>query len=383
MIARAAESVLRDLATQFKAIALMGPRQCGKTTLIRKVFAHKPYVSLETPEERVMALADPRQFLAKFPNGAILDEVQRTPELFSYLQQILDESPKNGLFILSGSNNFLLMESITQSLAGRVVYLDLLPFSLQENRSIPNYPLTLNQAIFNGGFPAITFNKVNPYQWFSSYVRTYIERDVRLIKNVSSLELFQRLLYLCAGRIGQQIHLTHLANEVGTDHKTIQSWLGILRASYIIYFLPPYYKNYNKRIIKTPKLYFYDTGLACSLLGIDKVEQLATDKNRGFLFENWVILEIMKNRFNKALRANLFYFRDSAGNEIDLLIEEGGTVSPIEIKSAETLNDSFYKNLIYFEKLSAKKGTVIYGGGHTGISQNGFEIKNWLDVSVL
>lgn len=371
------------MARQFKAVAVMGPRQSGKTTLIRKVFSHKPYISLELPEERTMALNDPRQFLSRFPKGAILDEIQRAPELFSYLQQVLDETTETGLFILSGSNNFLLLESITQSLAGRVVYLDLLPFSLVENKRIPEYVLNLNEVIFKGGYPAITVNKVNTYQWFSSYVRTYIERDVRLIKNISSLELFQRLLYLCAGRIGQQINLTNLANEVGTDHKTIQSWLGIMQASYILYFLPPYFNNFKKRIIKAPKLYFYDTGLACSLLGIDTAEQVTNNKSRGFLFENWVIMEVMKNRFNKALRANLFYFRDSAGNEVDLIIDQGGKQIPMEIKSAETINESFFKNLLYFDKLTGTKGMLIYGGDKSGFIQNGFDVKNWRDVTTL
>ncbi len=383
MIDRIAEPLLLELAKQFKAIAVTGPRQGGKTTLIRKVFSDKPYISLETPDERNQAISDPRQFLMRFPDGAVLDEVQRVPELFSYLQQILDESTRTGLFVLSGSNNFLLMESITQSLAGRVAYLDLLPFSLEENTAIKDFQLQLNEAIFLGGYPAITYNRINPYQWFSAYVRTYIERDVRLIKNISSLELFQRLVYLCAGRVGQQVNLTNLANEVGTDHKTIQSWLGILQTSYIIYLLPPFYKNFNKRVIKASKLYFYDTGLVTFLLGIDKAEQLAIHSSKGFLFENWIITELMKNRFNKGLRANLFYFRDSTGNEVDVIIDEGGKLLPIEIKSAATLNDSFYKNLIYFEKLTNSKGLLLYGGDKTGFAYKGFEVKNWLDVKTI
>ena len=383
MIDRNAEALLKRLALQFKAIALTGPRQSGKTTLIRKVFYEKPYVSLESPEERRLAINDPRQFLSRFPQGAILDEIQRAPELFSYLQQVLDEAKENGLFILTGSNNFLLLESITQSLAGRVAYLDLLPFSWEENSRIEGYSTNLNDTIFFGGYPAITYQKVDTYQWFSSYVRTYVERDVRLLKNISSLELFQRLLYLCAGRIGQQLNLTNLANEVGTDHKTIQSWLSIMQASYILYLLPPYFKNFNKRIIKAPKLYFYDTGLASFLLGIDKPEQLMNHGSKGFLFENWVIMELMKNRFSKGLRANFFYFRDSAGNEVDIIIDLGGRQVPIEIKSGETINDSFFSNLQYYEKLSEEKGVLIYGGEKSGFSYKGFEIRNWRNLITL
>ncbi len=384
MIHRQAADILNKLASQFRTVAVVGPRQSGKTTLIREVFPQKPYISLEGMDERKLALDDPRQFLSRFPNGAILDEVQRAPDLFSYLQQMLDETDQRGLFILSGSNNFSMLESITQSLAGRIGYLDLLTFSLSENNQIKDHPTTLNDHLFLGGYPAVTFQKMEPHHWLSAYVRTYIERDVRQIKNISSLELFQRTLYLCAGRIGQQLNLSNLAAEVGTDHKTIQSWLGIMQASYILYFLQPYYKNFNKRIIKAPKIYFYDTGLASFLLGINQASQLTNHMSKGFLFENWIISELLKNRFNKAQRSNLFYFRDSTGNEIDVLLDHGSTQTPIEIKSAETLNDSFFKNLSYFEKLTGQKGGILmYAGDKAGFEYMNYQVRNWKDVHTI
>jgi predicted AAA+ superfamily ATPase len=381
MIDRIADATLITLAKTFKAVALTGPRQSGKTTLARKTFRDKPYVSLENPEENALALTDPVQFLSRYPDGAVFDEVQRAPLLFSYLQQILDENPAKGQFILTGPNNFLLLESITQSLAGRVGYLELLPFSLAELQRVNGYSNELNDTIFRGGYPAIAHDQADPRLWFASYVRSYVERDVRQIKNISSLTLFQRFVYLCAGRVGQQLNMSSLANDVGLDYKTIQSWLAILQAGYIIYLLPPYYRNFNKRIVKSPKLYFYDSGLVCYLLGITSSDQLTNHGYRGALFENFVITELIKNRFNRGERSNLFFFRDSTGNELDIVIETGGQVIPVEIKSAESLNDGFFKALTYWEKLSHQKGgKLIYAGAKSGIKRGDFVVKNWKDV---
>jgi len=383
MISRDSSKQLKAISTSFKAIAITGPRQSGKTTLTKSFFPAKPYITLENPTDRNLALADPVSFLKAFPTGAILDEVQKAPELFSYLQGILDASDEKGKFILAGSNNFLLLESISQSLAGRVGYLDLLPFSIHETEICPRPPSGLEENIFLGGYPSVVHDRTTPQDWFASYVRTYVERDVRLVKNIADLVTFQRFLYLCAGRIGQQINLTNLANDVGVDHKTIQSWLGVLQASYIIYSLPPYYKNFNKRLIKTSKLYFYDTGLACYLLGIKNSTELVNHGYRGPLFENFIITELIKNRYNQGKRSNLFYWRDGSGNEIDVLIDEGSIQIPVEIKSAATINMDFFKGLHYWEKLTGQKGGHLVFTGEGSKTHQDFIINNWRDVKHL
>jgi predicted AAA+ superfamily ATPase len=382
MIDRDSSKLLKEIASSFKAIAITGPRQSGKTTLTKTFFPEKPYVTLENPTERNLALADPVSFLSSFPQGAILDEVQKAPELFSYLQGILDDSTEKGKFVLTGSNNFLLLESISQSLAGRVGYLDLLPFSIHESGICPQPPITVEEAIFLGGYPSVVHDRIKPETWFASYVRTYVERDVRLVKNISDLATFQRFLYLCAGRIGQQINLTNLANDTGVDHKTIQSWLGVLQASYIVYTLPPFYKNFNKRLTKTAKLYFYDTGLVCYLLGIKNASELSNHGYRGPLFENFVISELLKNRYNKGQRSNLFYWRDGSSNEIDILVDSGAKQVPIEIKSAATLNLDFFKGLNYWEKLTGQTGgQLIYTGDEK--QHKSFSVYNWKNIGQL
>lgn len=378
LIPREAASKLTQLYQQFKAVAVVGPRQSGKTTLVRSSFPDKPYVSLENPQERNFASSDPLQFLSQFPQGAILDEVQRVPELLSYLQQILDNKSQRGQFILSGSNNFLLLEKITQTLAGRVAYLDLLPLSLTELRNSIGLQADVNEHLWRGAYPEIWSENILASDWFNAYVRTYVERDVRLIRNIENLFLFEKLLALCAGRVGQLLNASQLANEIGLDVKTVQAWLGILQASYIIFFLPPYFKNFNKRIIKTPKLYFYDTGLACNLLGIRQPAELTQHPLRGALFENLVVLEMLKTRYNKGERSNLFFWRDSSGNEIDLLLDQGQTQYPIEIKSAQTINDSQFKGLYFWSKLSGQAGgTLIYGGDAVQNRSNGIRVLSW------
>ncbi len=383
MIARDSSDLLKEIAKSFKAIFITGPRQSGKTTLTKSFFLNKPYVTLENPTDRNLALADPVSFLAAFPQGAILDEIQKAPELLSYLQGILDSSDERGKFVLTGSNDFLLLESISQSLAGRVGYLDLLPFSIHESGLCPQPPATLEESIFLGGYPSVIHDRTNPETWFASYTRTYVERDVRLVKNISDLTTFQRFLYLCAGRIGQQINLTNLANDTGVDHKTIQSWLGVLQASYIVYTLPPYYKNFNKRLTKSSKLYFYDTGLACYLLGIKKWSELNHHGYRGPLVENFIITELLKNRYNKGQRSNLFYWRDSSGNEVDVLIDNGSTQIPVEIKSAATLNMDFFKGLNYWEKLTGQTGGIMVYSGEGSKTYKNFSVFNWKDISGL
>lgn len=360
MIRRKAENELRSLAGQFKAVAVVGPRQSGKTTIVRFVFGNKPYVNLENPDIRRYAIEDPRGFLANYPNGAILDEAQRTPELFSYLQQILDESAIPGLFIITGSNNFLLQENISQSLAGRVGYLFLLPLSLEE---ISYNGTNSNVPIFKGGYPALYNDKTDTVKWYANYIRTYVERDVRQLKNINDLFTFERFLRLCAGRIGQLLNMSSLAVEVGVDVKTISSWISVLETSFIAFRLQPFHKNYNKRIVKMSKLYFYDTGLAVALLGVENPEQLVFHPFRGSLFENLVVLNFLKHRYNVGKQANLFFWRDNVGNEIDLILNNGNQLIPIEIKSGQTLSGDFMKGIQFWNKMTQSEGGfVVYGG---------------------
>lgn len=360
MIKREAERQIRVLAEQFKAVAVVGPRQSGKTTLVKMIFKEKAYVNFENPDTRLFATDDPRGFLANYPNGAIFDEAQRVPEIFSYLQQILDESEINGMFIITGSNNFLLQETISQSLAGRVGYLNLLPLTLSE---INDTESTIEQRLFKGCYPSLHKEDSDPALWHINYIRTYIERDVRLIKNIVNLISFERFLRLCAGRIGQLLNMHSLAIEVGVDTKTIAAWISVLESSFVVFRLQPYHKNFNKRIVKMPKLYFCDTGLATALLGIQNAQQLDLHPFKGSLFENMVIVDFLKRRFNKARDSNLFFWRDNVGNEIDLLIDNGSELCPIEIKSGQTVTNDYFKGIQFWIKTSQQEGgTIIYGG---------------------
>lgn len=360
MIYREAEKELQLLSAQFKAVAVTGPRQSGKTTLVKNVFNEKAYVNLENPDLRQFAREDPRGFLSNYPDGAILDEVQRVPELFSYLQQILDEKEQNGSFILTGSNNFLLNSNISQSLAGRVGYLFLLPLDIGEINPGANMS---NQLIFKGGYPEIYQKDIDPKKYYDNYIRTYVERDVRLLKNITDLYTFERFLRLCAGRTGQLLNMSSLAADVGVDVKTIGSWLGVLEASFIAFRLYPYHENYNKRIVKMPKLYFYDTGLASALMGIEDVSQLTIHPLRGGLFENLVVVDFLKRLYNNGKQNNLYFWRDNIGNEVDLLIKKGANRYPVEIKSAQTISDEFFKGIRYWNKLTnTEGGYLVYAG---------------------
>lgn len=381
MIKRNADTKLTHLARTFKAVAVTGPRQSGKTTLIKTLFKDKPYISLENIDNRNYALQDPRGFLSNYPKGVILDEIQRTPELFSYLQERLDNSKAKGQYILSGSNNFLIQQNITQSLAGRIGYLNLLPFSSTELAQSRKLLKDDNALLLQGFFPPVYDQKIPAPEWCQNYIRTYIERDVRQIKNISDLLLFQRFMALLAGRCGQELNASTLSNEAGVDVKTIQSWIGILESSFIVFLLKPHHKNFNKIIVKRPKVYFYDTALVCSLLQISNTTQLNTHPLRGAIFENMIILEFIKERTNKGLPINLFYWRDKTGHEIDLLIDNAGKLSPIEIKSGKTINNEFFKNLTYWDKISNQKnGLVIYAGDENQKRSNGIEIKSWRSI---
>lgn len=378
MIRREAENKIIQLSRQFKSVALVGPRQSGKTTLVRKVFRNLPYVNLEAPDIRNFAMNDPRGFLDQYSSGAVLDEAQRVPELFSYLQQILDESPEPGRFIITGSNNFLLQQNISQSLAGRIAYLYLLPFSMDEIETGKN----VDEYIFKGSYPPVYDQPVDSFNWYINYTRTYVERDVRQLKNISDLNSFEKFIKLCAGRIGQLLNMSNLAIETGVDSKTIGSWISILESSFIVYRLFPHHKNFNKRVVKMPKLYFYDTGLACSLLGLQKAEQLVSHHMRGNLFENLIINEFIKNRFNQGLPHNLYFWRDNIGHEIDLLVDTGKKLVPVEIKSGKTVTPEYFSGLEYYNKISGQSmGMVIYAGDTQQTRSKGITVLPWKETN--
>lgn len=356
-------SVINDAIKYFPVITITGPRQSGKTTLIKHLFNQLPYYSLENIDVLNFALNDPIAFLNQHPNGMILDEVQNAPELLSYIQGLVDEN-SDCKFILSGSSQFSMLKSVTQSLAGRTAIFELLPLSYSE---VSKYTDTksLDEIIFEGFYPAIYSDKNIPKYLYPNYVKTYIERDVRDLLQVKDLLQFQTFLRLCAGRIGSLFNASELSNEVGVSVNTIKSWLSVLQASYIVTLLPPFFANTQKRLIKTPKLYFNDTGLACYLLGIETPDQLSRDKMRGNLFENFIITESLKYRFNQGKDRNLYFYRDSNQNEVDLLLQIGDRYKAIEIKSSQTYNPSFEKGLKAFESLSDVKilnKFIVYSG---------------------
>lgn len=382
MLHRQAAQVVQEKAKQYPVIAITGPRQSGKSTLSKMLFPRKAYCNLEAPDNRQFALEDPRRFLAQYPQGAILDEIQHCPELFSYIQVIVDEKKQPGQFILTGSQQFGLQQKISQSLAGRAGYLQLLPFTLHELQSNNLAPDNLDTLLFNGLYPPLYDRKIQPKFWFSDYIMTYLERDVRQQLNIQNLTTFQRFLQLCAARTGQLLNLSSLANDCGVTHNTAKSWLSVLEASYVLYLLPPHHKNFNKRLMKAPKLYFYDTGIAAQLLGIQSPQQIATHPLRGELFETWVVGEFIKNRFNQGLLSNLYFWREHHGHEIDLLIEQGNKLIPIEIKSGQTLTSDYFKQIDYWHRVSqsGEEAWLIYGGQD---SQHRKKVRavGWADIN--
>ena len=384
MIQRIAGKKISELASKFKAVAVTGARQTGKTTLVKQIFKDKPYVSLENPDNRSFALEDPRGFLANYPNGAILDEIQRTPALFSYLQEILDNTKQKGLFILTGSNNFLLQQSISQTLSGRIATIHLLPFSIEELKNGKVLPKNDDELMIKGFYPPVYDQEIDPQDWCPNYIRTYIEKDVRQIKNITDLIVFERFIKLLAGRSGQELNNSALAVETGVDVKTVQSWIGILESSFIVYLLKPHHKNFNKTIVKRPKLYFYDSALVCYLLGIRDNNHLQTHPLKGAIFEGMVITELLKNRTNAGLDINLFYWRDKTGHEVDLIIDNGKTLLPIEIKSGMTISKDYFKNIDYWTNLSgSKKAFILYTGAQHQKRSDGTEIMNWRALNSL
>ena len=381
MIIREISEYLAQLAQKYPVVTITGPRQSGKTTLSREVFKDKAYFNLEMLDVREFARSDPRGFLRKIPDGAVLDEIQRAPELLSYIQGIVDEKKKNGMFILTGSQQFEVSNSINQSLAGRTALLKLLPFSLTEIKN--NYGFSdFNEIIFKGFYPRIYDQDINPTQALADYFETYVERDLRQIIHIKNLSSFQKFVKLCAGRIGQLLNLNNISNDVGISHTTTREWLTILEASYIVFRLEPFYKNIKKRLIKSPKLYFYDVGLVCYLLGIENLSHLETHPLRGNLFENMVVMEILKYRFNQAKRNNLNFYRDSMGNEVDVIYNIGSNFLPIEIKAGETVVPDFFKGLYAVEKTISDfpfGKLIIYAGDHDETRQD-IKITNVIDL---
>jgi predicted AAA+ superfamily ATPase len=364
MITRDISKELVRSAAEYPVVTILGPRQSGKTTLAQITFPDKLYVSLEDPDVRLAAQTDPRGFLGQMKNGAILDEVQRLPALLSYIQSIVDKSRTRGRFILTGSHQPELHAAISQSLAGRTAVLTLWPFSLHELRSYKTAqdPFDL---IVKGCFPRLHEEGLEPRRFFNSYLQTYVERDVRALIQLRDLSQFQQFLTLLAGRVGQIANLASLSNDVGVSATTVRNWLSVLKASYVIFELPPFFENIRKRIVRSSKIFFTDTGLAAFLIGIHTREQAFRDPLRGNLYENLIIAEIVKSALNKGIRPEIYFFRDSHGNEVDLLIREEGTLTPVEIKSAETSSLDFIKGLERFRALKIKKvaaGSVLYNG---------------------
>ncbi len=355
---------LENLAEGYPVVTVIGPRQSGKTTLVKSVFSNKPYANLENPDTRNLAITDPRSFLERYPEGGILDEIQRAPILLSYIQAIVDERDQPGMFILTGSHQSELHQAVTQSLAGRTALLTLLPLSLHELTE-EGAEITLDDALLKGGYPRIFKDNLNPTKAYRNYFQTYVERDLRQLITVKDLSQFEKFVRICAGRIGQIIKLEEIGGEVSISSNTVREWISILEASFVVFRLQPYFENFGKRVIKSPKLYFTDVGLATYLLGIETPAQIERDPLRGHLVENLVLLELVKWRYNQGLDPQLYFYRDTQKNEVDLLFKDGHNLIPIEIKSSKTYNSAFLKQLHFFQKLAkerAPKGYLIYAG---------------------
>jgi len=342
-------------AGEYPVVTLLGPRQSGKTTLVRSTFPHKPYRSLEEPDLRGAAVADPRGFLAAIPEGGVLDEVQHVPELLSYVQGIVDDRPEPGQFILTGSHQPAVHQAVSQSLAGRTAVLTLLPLSLDELRQYDRTWSTYELVVL-GAFPRLHERGLRADRFFNGYVQTYLERDVRALINLKDLRRFQRFLTLLAGRTGQLVNYSSLANDVGVSATTIKDWISVLAASFVVFELPPYFANVGKRQIKSPKLYFMDTGLCAHLMGIRTADQASRDPLRGALFENLIVLEVLKHRLNRGLRPDLYFYRDANGHEVDLIVQDGRALNAIEIKSAQTFTPDFHRGIAAFR-------AAVGGGG--------------------
>jgi predicted AAA+ superfamily ATPase len=385
MLPRRLAPTLLRLSRSFPIVAITGPRQSGKTTLARSVFTDKPYISLENPDELSFAQEDPKGFLARFPGGAIFDEAQRFPALFSWLQGVVDEDRRPGRFVLTGSQQFGLQAGISQSLAGRVGMTQLLPLSYSEWAKAAedrDSAADLNAVMLKGGYPALLAQGVPGQDWFPSYVATYLERDVRQIIKVQDLGTFQRFIRLCAARTGQLLNLSGLAGEVGISENAARAWLSVLESSYLVYRLMPYHRNFGKRLVKTPKLYFLDVGLACWLMGIHTPQTLALHPQRGALFETWVLGECIKHKFNQGLPADLYFWRDNNGLESDILFESGGRIQCIEVKSGQTITTDYIKGGQKAGRIAGAEARTpwLIHGGSDAYERSGVRVIPWWGV---
>ncbi len=381
-VTRTLINTVRQLVTQYPVLAVTGPRQSGKTTLVRETFPDRPYVSLEDLDERAFADEDPRGFLDRFPDGAVFDEVQRAPGLFSYLQTRVDRDGRMGLYVLTASHRFGLLTGISQSLAGRVATVSLLPFSLRELDSANLAPDNLNELLLRGLYPPVHDRALEASTWYGNYIRTYVERDVRELINIRNLGSFQRFVALCAGRTGQLLNLSALAGDAGVSHTTARGWISVLEAGYLIHLVRPHHRNFNKRLVKTPVLYFLDAGLACRLLRIETPSQLDTHPLRGALFQTWVASELLKARVHRGLESDLHFWRDRSGREIDLLIGPDEALVPIEVKSGVTIPSDARRAIRWWTDLagdSAGTGMVVYGGDES-FTRAGVRHVGWRDL---
>ena len=379
MIKRTISERLISLSKKNPVLTITGPRQSGKTTLAESVFPGYYFISLENPDNLDFALSNPKGFLKTYGQKIIIDEVQYAPNLFSYIRTIVDKKKRNGLYILTGSQNLLLNAEISQSLAGRVINFNLLPFSYNELRNTKYKINRLSEMIVKGFYPRIYYSGLKSSDWYPSYIQDYLERDVRKIVNVGNINTFRNFLRICAGRCGQILNLSSIGNDLGISYQTVKKWLSVLEQSYIVYLLQPYYKNFNRRVIKSPKLYFYDTGLVCSLLGIKSPESYELHYLKGNIFETFVISEILKNKFNTGSNNELCFWRDSNGNEIDCIISSGLNLKAIEIKAGTKIKSGFTKTLYMWNKFNVNKNddlNLIYGGSENQ-KRNSVKISGW------
>lgn len=385
MIPRELEAALRLKAGTYPVVAVTGPRQSGKTTLVRAAFPEYAYVSLEDPDKRLFATTDPRRFLANLPGPAILDEIQRVPELTSYIQGIVDSEGRAGRFVITGSSNLLLLDQVSQSLAGRTALLTLLPFSTSELAGAGGPQERLENMLFAGFYPRIHHLGLPPGPWYRDYVSTYLEKDVRNVLNVSDVGRFHLFLKMCAARSGQLLNLSALGNDCGITHNTARSWLSVLEASYIVHQLRPHFVNFRKRLVKATKLYFLDPGLLCHLLEIDSPDQLTAHSSRGAIFEGWVVSELLKSRLHRDLEPRLHFWRDYKGREVDIIVGSPPNAVPVEVKSGSTVAQDFFKGLNYWSQLagtSPHEGWVVYGGDEDQNRSDG-RVLSWRSIDKL